>query len=195
MEVAYAPELTICGIEELPAHSARKVTHVLSIIDPDRAELDAFASYGDHVRTTLRFHDIIEAIPGQIMPAPDHVEDILKFGEVFLARADRAASSHVLVHCHMGVSRSTAAMMSLMAQANPEESAEALFLRLAKIRPQAWPNSRMIAFADEQLGRSGELTAALRRHYGRQITMQPELSDWMTRLGRQAEVDMAQHSA
>ncbi|MFS8047764.1 tyrosine phosphatase family protein [Rhizobium sp. BR 314] len=191
MQVAHAPELTICGIEELPAHSARKVTHVLSIIDPDRAELDAFAAYGHHVRTTLRFHDIIAEISGQIMPAPDHVAEVLKFGKAFLSRADREASSHVLVHCHMGVSRSTAAMMTLMAQANPDEPAEALFARLAKIRPQAWPNSRMIAFADEQLGRRGELTAALRRHYGRQIKLQPELGEWMNRLGRQAEVDMA----
>ena len=30
--------LTICGLEELSHHSARGVTHVLSILDPDWAE-------------------------------------------------------------------------------------------------------------------------------------------------------------
>ena len=30
--------LTICGLEELGHHSARGVTHVLSILDPDWAE-------------------------------------------------------------------------------------------------------------------------------------------------------------
>jgi hypothetical protein len=62
--------LTICGIEELPGNSAREVTHVLSVIDPDRAEIDAFGTYGEHHRVTLRFHDIIDPLPGQIMPTP-----------------------------------------------------------------------------------------------------------------------------
>ncbi|MDP9813027.1 putative protein tyrosine phosphatase [Rhizobium tibeticum] len=191
MDLAFQPELTVCGIDELPSQSDRNVTHVLSIIDPDRADLEAFSAYGHHVRTTLRFHDIITPIPGQIMPTHDHVKAVLKFGEDFLSRQDRTARSHVLVHCHMGVSRSTAAMITLMAQANPDETAEALFARLVKIRPQAWPNSQMVAFADDQLGRNGDLSAALSRHYGRQIESQPQFRDWMTRLGRQAELKMA----
>ena len=34
--------LTICGIEELPAQSQRKVSHVLSLLDPDLPELESF---------------------------------------------------------------------------------------------------------------------------------------------------------
>lgn len=191
LDLIIAPELTICGIQELPAQSARKVTHVLSIIDPEHPELEAFGAYGQHHRTTLRFHDIIAETPGQIMPAPEHVEAILNFGAGYLAREDRGAPSHVLVHCHMGVSRSTAAMLALMAQANPGETAESLFAKLVGIRPQAWPNSRMVGFADEQLGRNGELSNELARHYGRQIRSQPQFTDWMTQLNRQAELAMA----
>jgi predicted protein tyrosine phosphatase len=91
----------------------------------------------------------------------------------------------------MGISRSTAAMITLMAQANPDQPAEALFERLTKIRPQAWPNSKMISFADSQLGRNGDLTAELRRHYARQIKVKPMFLEWMPKLGRQAELDMA----
>ncbi|MDX0404785.1 tyrosine phosphatase family protein [Sinorhizobium medicae] len=189
--MALVPELTICGIHELPAQSARNVTHVLSIVDPDHPELDAFETYGKHNRTTLRFHDIIVATRGQVMPAPEHVEAILRFGADHLAREDRGAPSHVLVHCHMGISRSTAAMLALMAQANPDEEAESLFARLVGIRPQAWPNSLMVGFADEQLGRDGALLRALSRHYGRQIKTQPQFSDWMTSLNRSAELAMA----
>ena len=191
MDVIFTPELTICGIEELPAQRERKVTHVLSLLDPELPELEAFASYGAHHRTTLRFHDIITAAPNQVMPRPDHVETILAFGQDFLARQEAQTRSHLLVHCHMGVSRSTAAMLTLMAQANPDEEAESLFTRLVAIRPQAWPNSQMIGFADEQLGRKGELTAALGRHYGRQIRSRPQYTEWMSALGRQAELDMA----
>ena len=191
MGVLFSPELTVCGIEELPDQSARNVTHVLSLLDPEHPELDVFRSYARHHRTTLRFHDIIATAPGRVMPQPEHVEAILKFGSEFQAQQDPAASSHLLVHCHMGVSRSTAAMLSLMAQANPDESGESLFARLVAIRPQAWPNSQMIGFADEQLGRKGNLNAALARHYGRQIKGRPDFVDWMTRLGRQAELNMA----
>lgn len=191
MDVILTPELTICGIEELPAQRDRKVTHVLSLLDPELPELEAFASYAEHRRTTLRFHDIISSAPDRVMPRPDHVEAILNFGADLRARQKAEAAGHLLVHCHMGISRSTAAMLTLMAQANPDEAGDALFTRLVAIRPQAWPNSQMIGFADEQLGRRGELTAALGRHYGRQIRKQPQFTDWMARLGRQAELDMA----
>lgn len=183
--------LTICGIDELPGNSAREVTHVLSVLDPDRGEIEAFGSYGEHHRVTLRFHDIIDPRPGQIMPAPEHVVEILRFGEGLRETATGRASGHLLVHCHMGISRSTAAMLTLMAQADPEEDEDALFARLRDVRPQAWPNSVMVGFADEQLGRSGRLTAALRRHYGLQLAAQPKYRIWMNDLGRNREVEMA----
>ncbi|NEI71737.1 protein-tyrosine-phosphatase [Rhizobium lusitanum] len=191
MGVLFSPELTVCGIEELPNQRARNVTHVLSLLDPEYPDLDVFHSYAGHHRTTLRFHDIIDAAQGRVMPQPEHLEEILKFGSEFHAQQDAQASSHLLVHCHMGVSRSTAAMLSLMAQANPDEAGESLFTRLVAIRPQAWPNSQMIGFADEQLGRNGDLKAALARHYARQIKARPEFVEWMTSLGREAELRMA----
>ncbi|MFK0685819.1 protein-tyrosine-phosphatase [Ochrobactrum sp. BD67] len=191
MSVHFAPQLTVCGIEELLEQRTRKVTHVLSLVDPDLPELDAFQAFEEHHRLTLRFHDIIDAADNHKMPTPDHVSAILQFGSEFLAAQHPEAPSHLLVHCHMGVSRSTAAMVSLMAQGNPDESTDNLFARLVAIRPQAWPNSQMIGFADEQLGRNGELMSALRRHYGRQIARNPQFTEWMTRLGRQAELQMA----
>ncbi|MFJ5368787.1 tyrosine phosphatase family protein [Bosea sp. CER48] len=183
--------LTICGIEELPGNSAREVTHVLSVLDPDRAEIEAFGTYGEHHRVTLRFHDIIDPRPGQIMPVPDHVGEILRFGEGLRETAAARVRGHLLVHCHMGISRSTAAMLTLMAQADPVEAEDVLFERLREIRPQAWPNSVMVGFADEQLGRNGRLTEALRRHYAHQLEVQPKYRSWMADLGRGREVEMA----
>lgn len=183
--------LTICGIEELPAHSLRRVTHVLSVLDPDHPEIDAFGAYGEHHRVTLRFHDIIDPAPGQIHPEPEHVAQILRFGEGLREGVSERVEGHLLVHCHMGISRSTAAMLMLMAQNDPDASADDLFERLRTVRPQAWPNSVMIGFADAQLGRGGRLTEALRRHYGRQLLAEPRYTDWMTRLGRGRELAMA----
>jgi predicted protein tyrosine phosphatase len=183
--------LTICGIEELPSHEARDVSHVLSLLDPGWPEIDAFRRFGAHHRTLLHFHDIIAPAPDRIAPTPQDVAEILRFGAELQASKEDRAEGHLLVHCHMGVSRSTAAMLSLLAQAYPGEDEDRLFMRLREIRPQAWPNSLMVGFADEQLGRAGRLADALRRHYGHQVRRDPGIADWMTRLGRGREVEMA----
>jgi predicted protein tyrosine phosphatase len=183
--------LTICGISELPDQRNRSVTHVLSILDPGHPDPEAFAAYDPHHRTILRFHDIIHPIPGMILPEPAHVEAVLRFGNDVAQDPHEHAEGHLLVHCHMGVSRSTAAMMTLLAQAHPDESEERLFERLADIRPQAWPNSLMIEFADDLLSRNGRLVEALRRHYGRQLKRMPNYMQVMRDLGRGREVEMA----
>ncbi|WP_340116060.1 protein-tyrosine-phosphatase [Pelagibius sp. 7325] len=188
--------LTICGIEELPTHQKRSVTHVLSLIDPGWPELEAFRSYDRHHRTTLHFNDIIDPQPGRTMPTRDDIASILQFGEELEASArDRDGEhdgGHLLVHCHMGVSRSTAAMLSLLAQVHADENEDRLFERLRDIRPQAWPNSVMVGYADDLLGRGGRLVAALKRHYGRQVSRDPALAQWMIDLGRRREVEMAE---
>ena len=183
--------LTICGISELPDQRERSVTHVLSILDPEHPDPEAFGAYDPHHRTILRFHDIINPIPGMILPQPEHVEAVLSFGEALAGSKAERTEGHLLVHCHMGVSRSTAAMLTLMAQAEPDESEDRLFERLREIRPQAWPNSRMIAFADDLMARNGRLTDALRRHYGHQIRTMPHFVELMHDLGRSREVEMA----
>ena len=183
--------LTICGIEELPLHGSRSVSHVLSVIDPERADLTEFTGYGDHRRTTLRFHDIIDPEAGRIMPSRDHMDAILSFGEELVDSREGREDGHLLIHCHMGISRSTAAMLTLMAQIEPKRSEEALFERLREVRPQAWPNSVMVAMADEMLGRGGRLVEALRLHYGIQRKAQPQYNHWMVELGRGRELEMA----
>lgn len=183
--------LTVCGISELPDQGARSVTHVLSILDPEHPDPRAFAAYDPHHRTILRFNDIIDPRPGMLMPEPEHVTAVLQFGDAMAKSGGERVDGHLLVHCHMGISRSTAAMVTLMAQANPGASEDSLLERLAEIRPQAWPNSVMIQFADDLLSRDGRLTAALRRHYGRQVRRDPKMAQWMRELGRGREVDMA----
>lgn len=184
--------LTICGIDEIPEHGPRAVTHVLSLLDPNWPQLAGFEAYGAHRRTTLNFHDVIDPGPGLTLPTKEHVAEILNFGGQLAAEVEGQGERHLLVHCHMGISRSTAAMVSLLAQIDPQESEDRLFERVRQIRPQAWPNSLMIGYADDLLGRQGRLVAALRRHYGTQVRERPQFVDWMRRLGRDRELDMAE---
>ena len=183
--------LTICGLEELEHHRDRAVTHVLSILDPDWPDPEAFRAYDPHHRTVLRFNDIIGEAPGLQAPQIGHVEAVLGFGRSLVEDANGREDGHLLIHCHMGISRSAAAMAMLLAQAHPDENDDRIFDRLLEIRPQAWPNSRMIGFADEMLGRDGRFTAGLRRLYARQLAARPFLADAMRGIGRGAEVDMA----
>jgi predicted protein tyrosine phosphatase len=194
MQESTATLRSVCGISELETHSDRSVTHVLSIMDPGWSTPAAFARYPAHHRLDLRFHDAIEEAPDVILPERRDVETILGFGARLAAdHADRG-DSHVLIHCHAGVSRSTAAMLSLITQAHPAEDEETLIARLVAIRPQAWPNLRMVGFADDLLGRDGRLVATLGRLYMRQLDHQPSLAEERYRQSRGREVEHARNS-
>lgn len=120
--------LTICGLEELDDHSTAQVTHVLSILDPGYPEPRAFAAYDQHHRLTMHFHDIIGPWPGWEAPERHHVEALVEFG----GELDEAGEnlSHLLVHCHAGISRSTAAMATLLARHTPVGEEESIFARI-----------------------------------------------------------------
>jgi predicted protein tyrosine phosphatase len=183
-------QLSICGLTELGAFRDAAVTHVLSILDPGFPEPADFAEYGPHKRLTLRFDDVIEPGPGLIPPEPHHVEALLEFGKGLAAAIDDPLG-HLLVHCHAGISRSTASMTILLAEARPETDEDQIFEHIREIRPQAWPNSRMIGVADALLNREGRLVAALRRHYSEQIRLRPDIAEMIARVGRKKEVAMA----
>src|SRR5437764_14646329 len=149
--------LTICGIPELDAHCTAGVTHVLSILDPDFDDPPAFAAFPPHHRLALRFNDIIEPEPGRLAPARADVERLLAFGREL---AD-TPETHLLIHCHAGVSRSTASAALIPAQAWPDRPASAALEAVSAIRPRAWPNLRILEFGDALLGRDGEIVAAV----------------------------------
>jgi predicted protein tyrosine phosphatase len=180
--------LTVCGLHELDGHGARDVTHVLSLLDPGTPEPTAFSRYDPHVRATLYFDDAIEAAPDIVLPEMADVETILAFAR------DAGDARHLLIHCHMGVSRSTAAMLMVLAQAYPDETEDVLVERLLAIRPQAWPNSRLIGFADQRLGREGRLMGALARLYARQLARRPDLAEATIKLNRGREVELGRRS-
>ncbi|HYG86301.1 MAG TPA: protein-tyrosine-phosphatase [Azospirillum sp.] len=183
--------LTICGVSELNILNGGKFSHIISLVDPEYPEISDFDSFRNHRRTIIKFHDIIECEPGKIAPTQEHIVEILRFGSAVSGLSVGQVDGQLLVHCHMGVSRSTAATLSLLAQAYPDWQEDYLFETLRQIRPQAWPNSLMISHADTLLAREGRLMAALSRHYSHQIKNDPYFYDWMSRLGRTRELEMA----
>ncbi len=179
--------ITVCGIDELAAHREARVSHVLSILDPDWPEPEIFGRFGEHERLELRFHDVIDDEPGSVAPDPGHVRQLLDFG----ARLDREPAAHLLVHCHAGVSRSPASMALLIAQAMPQQPGEAIFAEIMRVRPQIWPNLRIVELGDQALGRNGDLIAAAHRVHRFQIGKRPELIAAFRSVGRGREVEAA----
>ncbi len=177
-------DVTICGIDELGALGDRGVTHILSLLDPGWPTPDAFAEFTGHRRLDLRFHDIIEAAPGWRAPEAEDVERLLAFGR------DLAGDcAHLVVHCQMGISRSSAATWLVLAQARPDRSAADILAEIVRIRPYAWPNLRMVELGDAMLNRGGALIEAAHERYRDVIAKRPELRSAMLQMGRAREID------
>jgi len=179
--------ITVCGIDELDRHCAVGVTHVLSIMDPGRTPPPAFGRFGEHVRLDLRFDDIIDPRQGMAPPQEEHVRAVLAFGQELTAEG--AAGTHLLVHCHMGVSRSTASMALILAQARRDRPAAEALAEVHRIRPQTWPNLRMLEMGDHMLGLDGAMVAAARDHYARVARTEPEKARYLRDMGRGREVE------
>lgn len=176
-------KVTICGIPELPLHCSTGVSHVLSIIDthePRPRALDRFSKI-DH--ELIRFDDVVAEYPGFEACTQAHIVKVLEFGE----RVHADPTGHVLVHCHAGISRSTAAAAILMTQHAPGEE-EAAFLKLLDLRKHGWPNTRMVEFADQLLGRDGAMLRGLVAYRRALLQAKPHLSEVVRNIGRGHEL-------
>ncbi|MEP1205876.1 MAG: protein-tyrosine phosphatase family protein [Rhizobiaceae bacterium] len=103
----------------------------------------------------LEFHDIAGPREGYSPPSAEQITQLLDF----FAQWDQRAP--LLIHCWMGISRSTAAAAIALAQLNPEQDMTGLAEKLRRSSPSATPNSLMIALADEQLELNGRLSSAI----------------------------------
>ncbi len=177
--------VTICGIPDLPKFADVGVSHVLSLIDSDHPVPDALSTYGDVDHELLRFDDVVAEYPGFSACTLRDMERVLSFGERIRRAGDKA--THVLVHCHAGISRSTASAAVLMAQHNPGRETEA-FLRILDMRPHAWPNTRIVEFADRLLDRRGALLEGLLAYRRELIARKPNLRQIVTNIGRGHEL-------
>jgi predicted protein tyrosine phosphatase len=165
----------VCGIHDLDRFRSIDFSHIVSIVDPGLPLPDILGSFSAHERLELRFHDIIDPDEGMVAPQRDHIDRLLSFG----ASMAHSPPCKVLLHCHAGVSRSTAAAVLLLAQAQGPSSKQTAADMFAAF-PNAWPNLRMIELGDKSMGREGELIAAARAHYATLLQRYPALRSIIT---------------
>lgn len=146
--------LHVCSLATVETEAARlEPKHLISILDPGwRVDTPPCVASEDHWR--FEFHDISDPIPDHVPPEEEDIVRLLSFGEAW------AGGSRTLIHCYAGISRSTAAAFILMCQLNHGREVEAA-KTLRRNGRHAWPNRRMVAFADVLLGADGRMVAAV----------------------------------
>ena len=180
--MAHTLDITICGLTEIAGCFDARHTHAVSILDPETEEPESFAALAMENLLRLRFHDVIEQQPAMAAPDVGHIAAILKFG----TELGSHAAPRLLIHCHAGISRSTAAAIILLAQHGAE--ADAAVAQIVSVRPRAWPNLRMIEIGDRMLKQENRLVHAVRRHHARALVARPELREIFSQCGRAREV-------
>lgn len=179
--------VVVCGIEELPAKGTAYDV-IVSMLDPGAMApscLDGAPAWHQ-----LRFDDVIAAAPDKRVPTQRDVVALLDIGNTLAI----GRSASILVHCHLGVSRSTAGAMILLAQREPDRIA-ALADFVLQLRPRPWPNGLLLALADDVLGLGGALVEQ-GRAVRRAIAVQhADWVDWLATTHRAAEVVEARQAA
>ena len=128
--------------------------HVVSLIG-DEARLERPISIAPENHLWLRLHDISSPLDGYIMPGEEHVADLIRFVRGWDRRAP------MVVHCYMGISRSTASAYASVCALNPHRDEIGIAQALRRASPTATPNIRIVSLADRLLGRDGRMVAAI----------------------------------
>ena len=146
--------ICICAWQDVEHHVTKlSAGHVISLLGVEgRAETPPGIAPENHLN--LDIDDIDYEHAGYKSPQPGEIAQIIEFGTAW------GASGALVVHCFAGISRSSAAAMTLLCLHNPgreQELADLLRAQSAHVRP----NPLMIEFADELLNCQGRLVDAV----------------------------------
>ena len=164
------PKITIASYElahTLLGLSERNFHHVISINDPETKPPETLTGHSAR-SLILYFHDILMCRPGTesayyTCPTRDDVHSIVRFARGI------SHEQEVLIHCAAGISRSSAAALTVLASKLRPSTKTALHAVTAVLEAKAsiFPNATMVGHADELLGYDGELADAYRRKFDR----------------------------
>jgi predicted protein tyrosine phosphatase len=101
--------------------------------------------------------DISEPLDGHILPAEQHVRKLIDFAKSW------NRNEPLVIHCHAGVSRSTAAAFIIACALAPSRAETEIADAIRRASHTATPNRRMVAIADAMLKRAGRMIAAVER--------------------------------
>jgi predicted protein tyrosine phosphatase len=149
------PRLHVCSLaliaETVGKTGARSLVTLLS----PGTEIERPMGIARERHLYLAVSDIVEPTPGQTLPEAAHLDELLRFVQAW----DRAAP--IVFHCFAGVSRSTAAAYIAACALAPRRDELIIARGLRAASPTASPNARLVALADNALGRRGRMSEAI----------------------------------
>ena len=145
----------VCSLARL--HDTVRETgarHVVTLIkDVSLVHRPATITAENHL--LLDMDDINDHIEGYVVPAEEHVGELLRFVRAW----DRA--NPLVVHCYAGISRSTAGAFVTACALNPRRDELSIARALRAASHTATPNLRIVRLADQMLGRGGRMVRAI----------------------------------
>ena len=145
----------VCSLARL--HDTVRETgarHVVTLIkDVSLVHRPATITAENHL--LLDMDDINDHIEGYVVPAEEHVGELLRFVRAW----DRA--NPLVVHCYAGISRSTAGAFVTACALNPQRDELSIARALRAASHTATPNLRIVRLADQMLGRDGRMVRAI----------------------------------
>jgi predicted protein tyrosine phosphatase len=165
----------VCSLARL--HETVKETgarHIVSLIGDD-ANLIRPAQVRPENHLWLQLHDISTPLDGHILPGEEQVTDLIRFVRTWDRRTP------LVVHCYMGISRSTASAYTSVCALSPHRDESDIAQALRRASPTATPNIRIVSLADKLLGRDGRMIAAV-NNIGRGIMIDGEATPFRLEL-------------
>ena len=151
------PTLHVCPLSRLhETVLATGASHVVTLINRDTV-VHRPVSIEAERHLFIGVSDIVEPLDGHILPGTEHVESLLGFVRGW------EREKPLIFHCFAGISRSTAGAYIAACALAPERDEDHIALALREASPTATPNARMVALADDALGRRGRMVDAVRR--------------------------------
>lgn len=147
--------ITCCPLSKVPDVGATLQPQSMLTLLSGGMTVDPPASVKPGQWLFVGVNDINTANPGLKLAEAGDIEAIL----AFLNKWDEA--SPLLIHCWAGISRSTACTFIAGCLLRPKLSEQELAWRLRFASPSATPNHRLVALADQALGRAGRMVAAI----------------------------------
>jgi len=166
-------ELKISNLSTAIQLSEVWATYVVSLLDPDiNSHFISFpkATENQQIRR-YHFYDITptsvlrKLLPEAKMATAEQIQDILEF------TASLQSKDKLLVHCHAGISRSTAVACGILCQHGL--SPKLAIKHVLSIRPQAFPNKYILTLFDEILGFKGQLVEDISQEFGLMMSLNP----------------------
>ena len=149
------PRIHVCSLTKIADTvrdtGARSMVTLINPMFPVERPSEIEATRHLHISVS----DIVEHLDGHVAPDVAHVQTLLNFVRAW----DR--THPMLIHCYAGVSRSTAAAYVAACALRRDYCEFETAQNLRVLSPTATPNARIIAIADNLLGRGGRMVSAI----------------------------------